>query len=451
MCAFLALLAVVTLLAIAACTPNEPDPTPDTPTHTEHNWGEWKTVKQPTCTEKGEVRRSCTECDAYESMSEKELGHTPDTKTEHVKSQATCTAEGVMEGNCVRCNQPTTRSISALGHKMAWVIDEETHVKKCMRCNQQEDTPEQHTFDGDNRCTECGYTKQISKHYVLSEDGKTLTFGSYPQSKVQGNALESMLSAEISNKLPSADNANGWIDYGYYIQGKVKSYMWYIDVEYQGEKYRGVYFSEYRPQNTGTGTGESSIKQDDNGFVTDTAYWFKFEPISWLILSQNDGQAFVVAETILDSREYAASGSNNYGTSGIRKWLNDEFLKTAFADSEEFVVVTNVDNSAESTGVADNQNACDNTDDKVFLLSYREVSNEDFGFDFATRKLQSTDYAKARGVNKKSSGYGYWLLRSPSADTTFDVRAVHTSGAVEDERRTSETSCGIDPALYLVL
>lgn len=441
---------LVTILVL--CLPNDPnDPTPDNPTHTEHIWGEWETFKQATCTERGELRRTCTQCDAYETMPEKELGHILDPKTEQVKEPATCIAAGVMQGKCSRCGQTAERPIAALGHSMEWSIDENTHVQKCTRCKQQEGTPEQHVFNGENQCTECGYTKQTSKHYVLSEDGKTLTFGSYPQSEVTDNALISNLNAEIQNKLPSSDDLNSWTDYGYYIQGKVQSYMWYIDVEYKSDKYRGVYFTEYRPENAGYGTGNSNSKQDENGYTTGKVYWFKFDPITWRILTQENGKAFVAANFILDSREFDALGSNNYAASGIRKWLNDAFLKTALANLEDYVVVTNVDNSADSTGVADNGNICENTNDKVFLLSYAEVLNEDLGFDFDTRKHQSTDYAKIQGVNKNSSGYGYWLLRSPSSDTTFDVRAVHTTGMVSDERRMSETSCGIVPALYMVL
>ena len=440
----------VLVLILVLCLPKRPEEQKN-PTNTEHVWGEWETFKQATCTERGELRRTCTQCEEYETMPQKELGHMLDPKTEQVKQPATCLIAGIMQGRCSRCGQIAERLIDALGHNMEWSIDGETHVKKCSRCNQQEGTPEKHVFNEAGQCSECGYTKQTNKYYVLSKDGSTLTFGSYPQSEVTDNALISNLNAEIQNKLPSSDDLNGWTDYGYYIQGKVKSYMWFIDVEYKSDKYRGVYFTEYRPQHVGYGTGISNSKQDDNGYTVEKVYWFKFEPITWRILKQEDGKAFVVANIILDSREFDAFGSNNYATSEIRQWLNDVFLKTAFVDLEEYIIVTKVDNSADSTGVPDNGNVCEDTEDKVFLLSYEEVSNEDFGFDFGTRKLQSTDYAKVQGVNKISSGNGYWLLRSPSSDTTYDVRAVHTSGAVVDERRMSETSCGIVPALYMVL
>ena len=58
--------------------------------------------------------------------------------------------------------------------------------------------------------------------------------------------------------------------------------MWYIDLEYNGEKYRGVYFNSYRLNQT-TITNVSPVSsytyQDDAGYSLNTAYWFKYEPI----------------------------------------------------------------------------------------------------------------------------------------------------------------------------
>ena len=59
-------------------------------------------------------------------------------------------------------------------------------------------------------------------------------FGSYPQSEVLDDSIISNL-----NKLVSEDN---WIDFNYYDNGNVSSFMWYQDVIYDGNKYRGVRF-----------------------------------------------------------------------------------------------------------------------------------------------------------------------------------------------------------------
>ena len=79
--------------------------------------------------------------------------------------------------------------------------------------------------------------------------GDIIEFGSYPQSKVTDSTLISKL-----NNVPKT-----WISYGYYSgtgkysDGNMKpsDYMQYADINYGGNKYRAVTFSQYRPDSTG--------------------------------------------------------------------------------------------------------------------------------------------------------------------------------------------------------
>lgn len=50
--------------------------------------------------------------------------------------------------------------------------------------------------------------------------------------------------------------------------------MQYADVEYDGERYRGVKFTQYRMDTT---TYSTTTWQDDNGYDTGTVYWFRYE------------------------------------------------------------------------------------------------------------------------------------------------------------------------------
>ena len=439
------------LLGLAACKPNEPA----------HKHTLTAVSKQDaTCTDNGnEAYWKCDGCGKMfsdgegknEIQSVPEIaakGHSVPTMTE--TKSADCTNKGQKSGKCKVCQQTVTEDIPALGHNAMWTaVDEQTHIKKCTRCEYTEGDAEPHNFVGDE-CTDCGAKKAI-KPYTLSEDGKTLTFGSYPQSKVEDTALQSMLNAAIQNKTPTADDFNGWTDYEYRIGGTVNSFMWYKDVEYQEAKYRGVYFDDYRPSNANSGSGSSGSNQDENGYSIGTVYWFKFEPITLRILTQHDGKAFLVADLILDCME-VNSLSNKYDESRIRDWLNNAFVKTALGDAEQFVAIADVDNSAASTASPTNSNVCDNTNDKVFLLSYAEVTNEEYGFDFSTRRLSTSEYAKCQGAYTKS-GYGWWLLRSPYDGNTFDILYVSNIGYVsaENTRRVNETQCGVVPALWLTL
>lgn len=331
-------------------------------------------------------------------------------------------------------------------------------------------TPNEHTHEYDKKkCIICGKDQPV---YTISENGATLTFGMYPQSKVADTALQSMLNAEIQNKLPSSGNANGWTDYKYYISGEVQSCMWYVDVEYQGENYRGVYFTSYRPYYTAGSSSENHTYQYDNGYYTNTVYWFKWEPITWRILSQENGKALIMSNLILDSQQYyhEVSGTrtidgktvypNNYKESDIRNWLNSDFYNAAFDElSKDFIIQTEVDNSASTTSNDDNEYACENTYDKVFLLSYSDVLNTRYGFESNSnsydtfRQLKTTDYAQCQGVYTVTSNYegcGWWWVRSLTyEDISGRTYSVGYNGNVYGRWMVNYTYSGVVPALQI--
>ena len=112
----------------------------------------------------------------------------------------------------------------------------------------------------------------------------------------------------------------------------------------------------------------------------------------------------------------------------------------AFDGLEKDAVVTKeVDNSVNTTDTIDNPFVCENTYDKIYLLSYQDLQNEEYGFyDDYSRCAKVTDYAKAVGAcwNTASSYFnnGYYWLRSPSSiDCNGNEGYCATSeGAVEN-------------------
>ncbi len=283
-----------------------------------------------------------------------------------------------------------------------------------------------------------------------SATGDYILFGSYPQSKVTD--------ASIISALGGFDEST-WTSYGYYIEGQVSHYMYYIDKEYNGEKYRGVCFTSYRPKYCGSSSSASNSYQDDNGYVTSTVYWFKYEPIKWLIVEESDGKATLVADMILDAQQYdyeankETFGNNNYAESTIRAWLNESFYNTAFNELQQAIIQTvEVDNSAESTFDDSNPHACENTFDKIFLMSYVEAAT--WFTRNPAREKQGSDYAKSQGlyVNTSSSYSGnsiYWL-RSPSNGSSNLTRVVSDDGSIDDYN-VFRTSSGVLPALVISL
>lgn len=309
----------------------------------------------------------------------------------------------------------------------------------------------------DGYCVVCG-----AEAYYKREE-KKMQFGLYPQTKITYSGLISKLNA-LAGTLPTRDNAQAWTSYGYYVSGNVSDFMWYIDVDYNGAKYRGVYFTSYRMKYTTSSELENNSYQSYNGYTTNTVYWFKYEPITWTILSENlsDGTVLILCDMIIDSQHYDYNGSysssNNYAESTIRKWLNETFYNTAFSElQKQMIMITTVDNGAESTLDNTNIYACENTQDKIFLLSFEEVNNVDYGFsadfsdmDIALQK-KTTDYAQAQGAFSNDTepyGIGIWWLRSPSTKTSYFAYSVSGFSYEDPVYRIDN---GVVPALWIKL
>lgn len=206
----------------------------------------------------------------------------------------------------------------------------------------------------------------------------------------------------------------------------------------------------------------SGYKFSTNATVTSgTVYYFKVEPIKWRILSESGGTALILCESIIANKRYHAS-SNNYMNSEIRAWLNNEFYNTAFsALQQELIQITNVDNSVYSTGYSSNPYTCANTNDNIFLPSYRDMVNTAFGFssssseyDTARRRLTS-DYSRATGAYMNTSteyyGNGYWWLRSPLSNYSDRARYVNSGGHIGYNYFVSDADFGVVPALKIRL
>ncbi len=345
--------------------------------------------------------------------------------------KATCTEEGIKgHYHCSVCNKDfdinkqelTDLTIEVLGHNYV-----------------------------NGECTECG---DIYKAYTYDSDNTNIIyFGSYPQSEVTDSSLKTILS-NLSGTLPTSSNNYNWSSYGYYISGNKSNYMWYIDINYNNEKYRGVYFTSYRPTWITNSSSTNYSFQDDNGYYTSTVYWFKYEPIKWQILTKSNGKAFLLADIALDSQEYYVSrSSNNYAYSTIRTWLNETFYNTAFNELEKGIILTTtVDNSASSTGYSSNSYACNDTKDKVFLLSYKEVTTYLTSNTLRIRK--TTDYAKSQGCYSSTDssylGNTSWWFRSPSKYYSYYARNFNYDGYIY-YNYVPITYYGVVPALWIEL
>lgn len=299
--------------------------------------------------------------------------------------------------------------------------------------------------------------------------GDIVEFGSYPQSRVTNSSLVSALNSVSKN----------WVSYGYYsgtgcyatdygtgyatmVQG---DWMKYADFTYNGTKYRAVTFSQYRPSWTCNPSSAGKTDQDDNGYTPNNIYYFKYEPLKWRVLDPSTG--FVLCESIVDSQAYNntiyengnywnntehTQYANDYATSSIRAWLNDNFYNTAFSSSQKASILTSeLDNKA-----YDSKYDSKTTYDKVFLLSYSEMQNTAYGFPAnrnpsPARQAKGTDYAKCQGLYvEPSSGCAFQRLRSASSLSEFTCGvAIEGYLILDDYWIVLDTGYGVRPALKI--
>ncbi len=90
-------------------------------------------------------------------------------------------------------------------------------------------------------------------------------------------------------------------------------------------------------------------------------------PIQWRVLDIQDDRALLISDKALDARPYDLYRVDaTWDQCTLRAWMNTEFLNEAFTPGQQrAILVTTLDNGTE----------CPPTEDKIFLLTYREGSS----------------------------------------------------------------------------
>lgn len=314
--------------------------------------------------------------------------------------------------------------------------------------------------------------------YITKSDLESgyIELGSYPQTLVTDETL-------IASLNKAGGSTSSWTSYGYYrgtgSYGTMQqsNYMCYLDMTYNNVKYRGVYFSEFRPTRTINSSGQF---QSANGYPLGRICWFKYEPLKWRVLDKDTG--LVMCESIIDSQaisntvyersviieigEFTGSPiysyyhhndaaktnlANDYATSSIRSWLNNDFYNTAFS-SEDKTAIVKSNYSINGKSFSEN----------IVLPGKGDIQRRNYGFngdstvEDPARVATGTDYAKCQGLKVNSSGNSSWRLRSVDIDGAYndygDYSSVITdNGDIYNKSIAWDTSYGIRPILSLSL
>lgn len=287
----------------------------------------------------------------------------------------------------------------------------------------------------------------------------------------------------------------------------------------------GEYYAKVTEEPYGDGFfGDEVYEYSDGSKVKSGNYrYFKVKPIKWKVLTSDYNgtkKALLLAVDILVGNvpyyeafyedgdgDRTIDGKtvypNNYMHSQIRAYLNGlayqgesgennfwkdrGFLQTAFTEAAQTkIAITEVDNSGESTTdaagkeiKADGSNpdyptdyTCENTKDKIFLLSLKEITTWSYGFfDYCSRddvdeyeydddyeydeaddaKIRfSTDYATATYAYQGDGYGGMWWLRTPSYDGSYNVCDIIDDG-FNDRFNCDDVIRGVVPALTISL
>lgn len=151
------------------------------------------------------------------------------------------------------------------------------------------------------------------------------------------------------------------------------------------------------------------------------------ETIAWLVLARDGDYILAISQYALDCIPYHTTDDGiTWKTSYVRKWLNESFYNTAFSTDEKAQILTSqitTERNPRYTDVFPGSN----TEDKIFLLSIKEIEmyltprqeNNEENQHYTNRRREArlcepTPYAVAQGayVRKDTNG-SWWWLRNP--------------------------------------
>ena len=162
-----------------------------------------------------------------------------------------------------------------------------------------------------------------------------------------------------------------------------------------------------------------------------------------MVLGKEDNRILIISKYALDCRPYNTSYTDvTWETCTLRKWLNNNFINSAFTADEKAMIPTVTVSADKNPNYSTNPGNA--TQDQVFLLSITEA-NKYFS------QCKATEYAVAGGAYVNSdNGNCWWWLRSPGdnqcyAAIVFSGGDVHEGGdGVYNGRRAVRPALWID-------
>ena len=148
------------------------------------------------------------------------------------------------------------------------------------------------------------WIKTMAINQKTYSTGDTVKFGFFPQGEITDQGLIN----ELNNQACEWHSLTCYAGAGESSSGHDETfgtmnpaeYGTYTDVVYHNHKYRGMILSSYRNAWTGKKLGIGTY-QKKRGYEIGKTYWFKYEPIEWVILNPS----LMMALNVLDAQAYS--------------------------------------------------------------------------------------------------------------------------------------------------
>lgn len=279
---------------------------------------------------------------------------------------------------------------------------------------------------------------------VFAADPETVLFGTYPQTQVTDETqIHNLYLVEKHWKSYNYYSGTGKIDDG---KMTASDFMQYADFTYNGEAYRAVQFTKYRPVNTGEVARDSKISGAE--YAAKLLYYFKYEPIEWIVLDK--GNQILMSKKLLDAQPYqnvvSSSTTIRYASSSIRTFLNNDFYNVAFTDNQQRAIK----DLQRSVAPYDSASK-DTVTDPISLLTFDEAKKystvKSVNSDSGRVAKEYTDYAVCQGLSVYNEAADWWLL-TPS-EVAARACCVDKAGALSHNVTANMTNKGVRPVIKL--
>jgi len=332
-----------------------------------------------------------------------------------------------------------------------------------------------HTYS--NCYCACGVDKHNPEIYCIHEDMNLVCFGSYPQTLEKDEEIINLL----KGKSITWKNFNYLSNYSFLTAKDYNVTMWRGDVSLGTDKYLAIKLTAYRPYSSSLDEniyGDSS-SQDDYGYEINKIYFFKYEPIKWTIIEENNGRYLLMANDILDAQQYQQmyyyrSSSQAYintskthggddagqismlswNDSTLKEYLHDFFITKAFDDNEQKYLHNQYTEDGDD---ANNMFVSTEGQDskyfsKVFIPTEQTLSPLSINL-----QRKATDFAKVQGLRERwqytyngYSGGESYILRESSTTPQKETHSVDEDGKIKTESTsTYQYIRGIVPMVVL--